>query len=543
MNPFLQLLLAVAVSMVVIPVARRVAPRLGLVDLPDARKVHTVPIPRVGGWGITLGILLPVLLILKLDPLVQSFLIGCMTLFAFGVWDDSRTIGHWLKFLGQLIAVAFVVYYGDLWVSRVPFIDGALPAAIGKPFTVFALVGVVNAINHSDGLDGLAGGEALLSLLALTVLGYTSGGALVLSIALVSIGGIFGFLRYNSHPAYVFMGDCGSQVLGFTLGFLVVYLTQTSNTAVSAALPLLIIGLPIADILSVLYQRIRGRMNWFKATRNHVHHRLMEIGFDHYETVVIIYSIQVAFVVSAVLARYQSDLMVALLYLVGLAALFSALTLAERTGWHVARAHGRPSRVSRAMAALNGSDLIVKGPLYVITCTTPFAILLSAVFVARIRSDLAIAAAAIAVVPAIHLLWPQRINTALLRVAIYATAVFPAWVLISDPAAMPRPVFVLTGALIILLVAAIVVYMRLDGNRRFETTPTDYLIACGVVALLVCGAIGISSRNFVEAILLATVLMYASEIIVGTGRGSRARRWLECSTLGALLIISLRGVL
>lgn len=542
MNPFLQLILAVAVSMLVIPIARRLAPRLGLVDIPDPRKVHTVPTARVGGWGITLGILVPVLM-LKLDPLVQSFLIGCVTLFVFGLWDDARTIGHWPKFLGQLIAVAVVVYYGELWVSRVPFIDGALPAAIGKPFTMFALIGVINAINHSDGLDGLAGGEALLSLLALAVLGYTSGSTLVLSVSLATIGGIFGFLRYNSHPAYVFMGDCGSQVLGFTLGFLVIYFTQTSNTAVSAALPLLILGLPIADILAVFYQRIRGGMNWFKATRNHVHHRLMDIGFDHYETVVIIYSIQAAFVMSAVLARYQSDFMVTLLYFSGIAVLFSALAAVEHIGWRVARARDTPSRLSRAVEALRGSALIVKGPLYVIMFVTPIAVLLSALFIARVRSDLAVAAAAIAVVPAIQLLWPQRVSPALLRIAIYATAVFPAWVVFSDPTAMPRPVLLLTGALVVLLLAAVVLYMRLEGNRRFETTPTDYLIACGVVALLVCGAIGISSSNLVEAILLATVLMYASEIIVGSGLGSRAPRWLECATLGTLLIISLRGVL
>src|SRR5215813_7520684 len=158
MNPFFQLTLAVAVSMLVIPLVRRVAPRLGLVDMPDPRKVHTVPIPRVGGWGITLGTLLPLLLVLRLDPLVQSFLIGCAILFAFGIWDDARSIGHWPKFVGQLAAVAMVVYYGDLWVSRVPFIDGTLAADIGKPFTMFALIGVINAINHSDGLDGLAGG-------------------------------------------------------------------------------------------------------------------------------------------------------------------------------------------------------------------------------------------------------------------------------------------------------------------------------------------------------------------------------------------------
>jgi UDP-GlcNAc:undecaprenyl-phosphate/decaprenyl-phosphate GlcNAc-1-phosphate transferase len=456
-NPFFQLTLAVVVSALVIPLARRLAPRFGLVDMPDARKVHAVPIPRVGGWGITLGILLPLLLVFPPDPLLQSFLIGCVILFVFGVWDDARTIGHWPKFAGQLAAVAVVVFYGDLWVSRMPFIDGAIPASVGKPFTMFALIGVINAINHSDGLDGLAGGESILSLMALAILGYMSGSALLLGIALATIGGIFGFLRYNSHPAYVFMGDCGSQVLGFTLGFLVVYLTQQANTAVSAALPVLIIGVPIADILSVFYQRISGGMNWFKATRNHFHHRLMQVGFDHYETVVIIYSIQAMLVVSAVLARYESDVSVAAIYLGVIGALLGALFAAERFGWRIVRARGAPSELTRAIGFLRASRALLQAPLLVITIVTPAVMLLSAIWVTRIPSDLAVAAAALAIVPAIQLLWPARMRPALLRLAIYATAIFPAYLLISYPGAIPYTLQSLTAVAIIVLAVAIVV--------------------------------------------------------------------------------------
>lgn len=541
MNPLFQLTLAVAVSMLVIPLARRAAPRLGLIDMPDPRKVHTVPIPRVGGWGITLGSLLPIALVYRGDPLVQSFLIGCLTLFAFGVWDDARSLGHWSKFLGQLAAAGAVVFYGDLWVARVPFIDSAIPAVFGKPFTMFALVGVINAINHSDGLDGLAAGESILSLIALAILGYMSGSAPVLGISLATIGGTVGFLRYNSHPAHVFMGDCGSQVLGFTLGFLVIYLTQTANTSVSAALPLLILGLPVADILSVLYQRIRGGMNWFKATRNHVHHRLLQLGFDHYETVVIIYSIQAAFVVSAVLARYESDLAVTLSYISGVAALFSALTVSEQIGWSVPRARGVESRLSRAIAMLKASKATLKGPLLVITAVTPVVMVLSALWIARIPPDVASAAAVLAVVPAIQIFWPRVMRPALLRLAIYATASLPAYLLISG--AVPHGVRSLIVGVIILLGLAIVAYVRFSTEERFETTPTDFLIVCGVVALSVFGSIEANSRNVVEAVLFATVLMYACEIIVGSTPGTASRRLLQFSTLGTLLIVTLKGVL
>jgi UDP-GlcNAc:undecaprenyl-phosphate GlcNAc-1-phosphate transferase len=540
MNPFFQLTLAVAVSMLIIPLVRRFAPRLGLVDMPDPRKVHSVPIPRVGGWGITVGSLLPLLLVFKLDPLVQSFLIGCVILFAFGVWDDARTIGHWPKFLGQLAAVAVVVYYGDLWVSRLPYIDGPVPAALGKPFTMFALIGVINAINHSDGLDGLAGGESVLSLIVLAILGYMSGSVLVVSIALAAIGGILGFLRYNSHPAYVFMGDCGSQVLGFTLGFLVVYLTQVANTSLSAALPLLILGLPIADILSVLYQRIREGSNWFRATRNHVHHRLLAVGFDHYETVVVIYLIQAAFVVSAVLVRYESDAIVTLIYAAGISVLFWTLASAERHHWRVPRG-GFESRFTRAIDVLKRSRVVVNGPLLVITILTPIVMLISALWVTRVPSDFAVTAAVLAVLPATQLLWPQAMRAVVLRVAVYATAIFPAYLLISYPEAIPQRAQFLIIAVIIVLALSVVMYVRFSAEQRFGTTPTDYLIVCGVVALSVFGSIEVNSREVVEAVLLATVLSYACEIIVGAAPQSTGRRLLQCSSLGTLLIIALRG--
>src|SRR5262245_3175518 len=151
MNTLFPLLLGVAVSMLIIPLAAKLAPRLGLLDLPDARKVHVEPVPRVGGWGIAIGMLLPLALSFELDPLLVSFILGCLVLFLFGVWDDAREIGHWPKFTGQILAVAIVVFYGDLYVSRLPFFDElTLDATTGKAFTLFVMVGTINAINHSD---------------------------------------------------------------------------------------------------------------------------------------------------------------------------------------------------------------------------------------------------------------------------------------------------------------------------------------------------------------------------------------------------------
>ena len=302
--------------MALIPLMIRLAPALGMMDKPDPRKVHAVPIPRVGGVGIVLGALLPLAFWLPWNDLTLSYLMGSVVLLIFGIWDDIKQLGHYAKFVGQFIAVLTVVFHGDLYISYLPFMGmEPIDDAVGRVFTVIAMVGVINAINHSDGLDGLAGGESLLSLGGIAYLASQAGDTVVTMIALATMGGVFGFLRFNSHPARVFMGDGGSQFLGFTLAFLVAYLAKIGNPALSPALPALLLGLPVVDILSVLVRRLRGGMNLFKATKNHVHHRLLELGFYHYESVVIIYTLQIMFVVTAVLMPYESDVLLLSVYL------------------------------------------------------------------------------------------------------------------------------------------------------------------------------------------------------------------------------------
>ena len=281
MDSLILFVAAMVVSMTIVPIMMHIAPRIGMVDLPDPRKVHVIPIPRVGGVGIVIGALIPIIFWLPFEPLIISYIFGCFVLLVFGVWDDSCELGHYVKFFGQFLAVLPVVYYADLYVSILPLV-GEIPESVGKIFTVIAIVGMVNAINHSDGLDGLAGGMSMLSLACIGYFMYLADDMSMFLLVVSVMGGVFGFLRFNSHPAKVFMGDGGSQFLGFTLGYLAIVLTQVSNPALSPALPLLFLGLPIVDILAVFYLRISGGMNWFKATRNHIHHRLLDLGLTHY---------------------------------------------------------------------------------------------------------------------------------------------------------------------------------------------------------------------------------------------------------------------
>jgi len=326
-------LAAFAVSVAIIPVLDALAPRLRLMDEPDTRKVHDRPVSCIGGFGIFAGSLLAVLVTLPMDRLLQAYVLGALVVFAFGIWDDRHALGHYAKFTGQTIAVLIVVLWGDLSIHRVPFMGGeALPPELAIPFTVFAMVGMINATNHSDGLDGLAGGQSLLSLLVIAFLAYTAGGLGAAVVALAALGGVLGFLPYNMHPARVFMGDNGSQFLGYTLGFLVVLLTQHVNPALSPAVAALLLGLPVIDILAVFAMRVHSRINWFKGTQNHLHHRLLDLGFNQNQAVVILYSVQGIFVISAIFLADAPDALILGLYLTACALVFAGIMRAERRG-------------------------------------------------------------------------------------------------------------------------------------------------------------------------------------------------------------------
>ncbi|MEJ0099906.1 MAG: MraY family glycosyltransferase [Pseudomonadota bacterium] len=546
MTAFFLLVCSVAASMLVIPLAWRLAPRIGMVDQPDPRKVHKLPVPRVGGWGIVAGCLLPLLLLgTDSNPLLQSFMAGTLVLFAFGAWDDARQISHWPKFVGQVLAVGLVIFWGDLYITRLPFFDGDVLAPwAGRIFTMVAMIGVINAINHSDGLDGLAAGETLLSLIAVAFLGYLAGAPLVLHLALVVIGGIFGFLRYNTHPARVFMGDAGSQVLGFATGLLVVYLIQHANSAASAALPLLLLGLPIADICAVLYLRISGDMNWFKATRNHVHHRLLDLGFTHFQSVVVIYSLQACLVTAAVLLRYAPDLVVIGVYAIAITGLFTLLWRAERSGWQLtADAWRLPAQLSRILARLRHSARVQSGFVWTIAVTVSSLLLLAVFGSHQVPRDFGVFAG-VAVLLAVMVALAYRAWQGMaLRVIVYMTVAFATYLLTTYPTEAGVDLQQGFGAVIILLAVALGIFVRFVPDQSFGATPTDYLIAFALIALLAFGGIGTASTGLgapLRFVTFSIVLFYGCEIII-----SHLQRWrsvLGSASLATLLVVAVRGL-
>ena len=186
---------------------------------------------------------------------------------------------------------------------------------MGYAVVAVGLVWLLNLYNFMDGIDGIASVEAICVCLGGALLYWLSDHPSQVLLPLLLALAVSGFLYWNFPPARIFMGDAGSQVLGFTTGVLVVLLTQSANQALSPAAALLILGLPLADLVVVVAQRTWQGVHWFRAGKNHLHHRLLELGFSHYEAVVLVYSAQAVFVLSGVLLRYADDALVLAVYL------------------------------------------------------------------------------------------------------------------------------------------------------------------------------------------------------------------------------------
>jgi len=359
-------------------------------------------------------------------------------------------------------------------------------------------------------------------------------------IGVATIGGVFGFLRYNSHPANVFMGDGGSQFLGFVLAFLAVYLTQEVNPALSPALPLLILGLPIADILAVFAQRIYHGMNWFKASKNHVHHRLLELGFRHYESVVIIYSVQLLLVASGALLPYETDALLLGMYFAVIGALFIGLYLAERAGWRFSHRDSTLPDAERFAAFLHSGrseqivNLALQGLLGVF-------VLGAALLSERVPVEVSRVALVLLVLLLVRLLLGYRVWFLYLRLQLFVcVAVFVYLFDFLSPDWVSEQSMVWVYAYFGLLAALLALAMKFVQVERFRLSPLDFLVVIMMlVAALFAEQLGLSADTQ-QTVIETVVLFYAVEWVLQHMRS----RWnlFTGATLAGLAVTIVRGL-
>lgn len=505
----LMAIMSMAICMAIIPVMMRLAPHIGMVDKPDARKVHSVSIPRSGGVGIVIGLLVPLLIWLDATRYSLSLLIGCSILLVFGVWDDAKNIRPAYKFIGQIIAALVVVYYGDIYVVNLPFLElEEVPAFIGKPFTVIAIVGMINALNLSDGLDGLAGGEALISLIAIAYLAYQFEGFMAITVAAATIGGIFGFLRFNSHPARIFMGDTGSQTLGFILAVLVVYLTQQVNPVVSPVIALLLLGLPVVDSLVVFYLRAKRGDSLVVAAKDHLHHRLLSLGFHHYETVVIIYSFQTAMVFLGVLLPYESDLLLMALYFLMSIFLFVLLTYGEKSNWSAHNYVTKSSTYISSLLKLNHKIRAV--PVRLLKAGLSLFIIASAITITEVPIDFSFSSLILLVAVA----GSRLFGDTLYRLVIFVTIGFSVYLLSSYPPEWLLEEIGLVYLYFIMMTVIVFIATRISIVNHFQITPLDYLVVIIVVIALIAPGLEHGTTSLAWLVVQIIILFYACELVI-----------------------------
>ena len=258
--------------------------------------MHKVPIPRLGGLAIFLGFILSVLLFAEIDRSTRGILIGSIMIVILGVLDDIMALRALPKFLVQIAAAGVAVYYGNViqFISNPVLTSASRYLNLGSwaiPLTIVWIVAITNAVNFIDGLDGLAVGVSAISsaTLLVTAILVSEGNVAIIMAAL--LGACLGFIPYNMNPAKIFMGDTGSTFLGYILATVSIQGLFKMYAIISFAVPFLILGLPIFDICFAILRRLAKGQNPMHADRGHVHHRLIDMGFNQKQAVAIAYMI------------------------------------------------------------------------------------------------------------------------------------------------------------------------------------------------------------------------------------------------------------
>jgi UDP-GlcNAc:undecaprenyl-phosphate GlcNAc-1-phosphate transferase len=536
-------ILAMVVTMAWMPVLARVAGKWLIVDRPGARKIHSAPIPRVGGMAMAFGVFVAALLTIKLQPQDHAFLAAALVLIAFGVCDDRFDLDYRIKLIGQALAVGIVVLAGDVQVHTITLDDRIiLPQWISIPLTVLFLVGITNAINLADGLDGLAGGTTFLCLCAVALLSSVGDQGPSAALALAFAGAVLGFLRFNTYPASVFMGDAGSQLLGFAIGVLSVRASQAPANEISAAIPILLLALPILDTLSVMVQRIGEHRSPFSPDKNHIHHKLLSLGFDHHEAVMVIYALQAALFVAAYFLRFESDLLI-----VGVVTTFFLLSIgifqvAARTGWRLrdGRRRAYDSPLSRFIAVMRQPKLLPRLSYLLLAASLAGYAALVVFETAAFTTDIRILIIALLAVT-VGLLATMRIAPLSIveKAALYVTVAVLVYLDAVFLPSQPRTT-VFGWAAVAAAGLATAVRLRLYNDRRFQLTPLDLIVL--FMALVVPSLPGTLRLPHGGALAIAklVILFYAVEMLISRAEGRDV--WVRVAAASVLAGLAVRCV-
>ena len=299
---FLMILIPFIFVTLITPIIKRIASHIGAMDIPNERKVHKEPMPRLGGLGIYSGFLIGYMLFGEHTVIMNSILIGSFVLIITGIIDDIKPLKASHKLIGQFIAALIVVIYGGLLLRDASFFGLYIKFGIfSYPITVLFILGCINCLNLIDGLDGLAGGISSIFFLTIGIIAYCQG-RIGLSVVLTFImfGSTLGFLVHNFNPAKIFMGDTGSMFLGFIISVITLLGFKTIITS-SIIIPLFILIVPILDTTAAIIRRKLKGESIGTPDKSHFHHQLLRRNYSVRTTVLIIYLITALFSTASVI--------------------------------------------------------------------------------------------------------------------------------------------------------------------------------------------------------------------------------------------------
>lgn len=300
---YIAVVLCFVLSLLLTPLVKKLAIRIGAVDHPNERKVHKRVMPRLGGLSIVMSFLIGFLFFLPETWEAWPILIGAVIITATGVLDDLMELSPKAKLGGQLLAAVVTVFGGiQLEFITIPFIEERIEFGyLAIPITIIWIVAITNAINLIDGLDGLAAGVTAIALLTISGLAVTMGNPLLALIGLMVFGSTLGFLVFNFYPAKIFMGDTGALFLGYMISVLSIMGLFKNVAIFSLIVPIIILGVPILDTVFAIIRRIVQKKPISAPDKFHLHHCLLRLGFTHRQTVILIYAMSAMFSIMAIL--------------------------------------------------------------------------------------------------------------------------------------------------------------------------------------------------------------------------------------------------
>ena len=414
-----------------------------------------------------------------------------------------------------------------------------LPNWASITLTLLVIVAETNAINLSDGLDGLAGGITLLTFLCIGYLSYLHKFQAIKVISVAMIGAIFGLLRYNTHPATVFMGDAGSQLLGFIAITLSLALTRKSEQ-MSITLTLFMMGIPIIDTLCVIAQRIFSGRSPFVADQNHIHHKLMRLGLFHSESVLTIYLAHAILVCLGFIFRSKSPWFLMVFYVSYSGLLIASIFIAEASGYRIKRYHFIDKILKKQLRVLKEENAVIKFSFRAVEIGFIFILLFSCFLPHQI--NIFFSFFSMAFLGIILVVWPIKKAWATNIIEISIFLMIPFLIYLGETQAIYLAHTALEKAYTYsfgLLIICVLLTLKFTRRRGFKSTPMDFLIL--FVALVVPNLPDERIQAWQMGLVAAKiiVLFFSYEVLKGELRLDNQR--LGVTGILALLIISIRG--